>query len=140
MRAILIRNRYDTFQTTGTLLVVNPDGKVVFSSLCLELPWRNNDRSVSCAPAGVYELVLEYSPAFQMELWELKGVPGRAEIKIHTANYVRQLNGCIAPGKDLIDIDGDGKKDVTNSDNTRKAFHRALDGMKKTTITIYGQA
>lgn len=69
-----------------------------------------------------------------MNLWELKGVPGRSECKFHTSNFYRQLNGCIALGDMHLDIDGDGYRDVRNSAKTVERFNEILRGVPYLTI------
>lgn len=123
----IIRSWQDEDQTTGTCNVYDNDGRLVFSALSLERGDRNNERNVSCVPTGEYEIRLEWSNRFQQRLWELKGVPGRSECKFHAANYWYQLNGCIALGLDLKDINRDGYRDVTSSRTTMKRFHKAMD-------------
>jgi len=79
---------------------------------------------------------LEWSPSFQNNLWELKEVPDRSEVKIHAANYVTQLRGCIAPGLKAVDINGDGTLDIASS---RVAFVRlmaAIGATRKAEIII----
>ncbi len=80
----------DNNQTSG-IVTVFVDNKPVFSAVSLERGWRNNESNVSCVPAGEYPLILEYSPRFKKELWELKNVPNRSEAKFHSANYWNQL-------------------------------------------------
>ena len=46
---------------------------------------------------------------------EILGVTGRSGLRIHVANYTRQLEGCIAPGYTLVDLDKDGKIDISQS-------------------------
>lgn len=106
-------------QTKGQLVVVNENFEVIFTCFTLELPWKNNERRVSCIPAGRYKIVHRRSKRFGHHL-HILNVPGRDLILVHQANYVRQLEGCIAVGKDRIDIDGDGLKDVTSSVATMK--------------------
>jgi hypothetical protein len=81
----------------------------------LELPWLENEPNISCIPEGTYEVEMTYSPKFKKNLWLIKDVPNRSGIRIHTANYVSQLRGCIAPGLGVHDLNGDGILDVTNS-------------------------
>lgn len=107
-------------------LIVIDDKKQTFSCRILELPWKQNERRVSCVPAGTYKMVLEESPRFGQLLWELKGVPNRSECKFHVANFVRQLHGCFAPGDRFLDIDGDGIIDVARSRYTLNRFHNAM--------------
>lgn len=135
-RVILPRYWNDKNQSTGGLLVIDNNGQPIFGSLCLERGDRDNKKNVSRIPAGTYPLVLEYSPKFDMELWEIKQVPNRSECKIHPASFWKNLEGCIAPGINLKDINKDGYYDVTSSVRTTKLFHKALEGLRETTITI----
>ncbi len=89
----LIRDQLGEKSTPGKFFL--PDGSFLVHSL--ERPWLNNQRKVSCIPPGRYQLKKRYSQKFGWHLW-LQDVPGRSLILIHTANYVRQLQGCIAPG------------------------------------------
>lgn len=136
-KVILQRHWQDNNQATGTLMVLNRHGQPIFACLCIERGDRNNAKSVSNVPAGEYPLILEPSPRFGQDLWELKNVPGRSECKIHPANHWHQLNGCIAPGVSLTDSDRDGYYDVTSSRNTLREFHNALKGESKTSIIIH---
>ena len=69
---------------------------------CLELPWRDNLRNVSCIPEGVYPLVKRYSARFGWHIM-VKNVPGRSFILFHPANdALRELRGCIAPVTTLV--------------------------------------
>lgn len=126
----------DRNQTTGVLTVIDNQGQPIYASLCIERGFRNNQRNISSVPPGTYPLVLEYSPRFNCDLYELKNVPNRSECKVHASNFWKQLNGCIAPGVKLKDIDRDGYYDVTDSRQSLKAFHRSLKEIKKTTIEI----
>lgn len=120
MKLILARSK--TFsndrQTTGVLFNEQLD------ELCkiLELPWLDNVRRKSCIPEGEYRVMAHQSPKFGACFW-VRDVPGRSEILIHPANYTRQLLGCLAPGLDFGDIDGDGVIDVKSS---RKAMDKLL--------------
>ena len=129
MKTIKIyRNWQDTNQTLGGCIVLDEDKKPIFSALSLERGWRNNEQGVSCIPIGIYKVVLEYSERFKKDLWEIKGVENRSECKFHAANYWYQLNGCVALGSALADINNDGYNDIVNSRNTMKGFHDALKG------------
>lgn len=132
----LIRIWNDRNQTTGVLIVYSEKGHPIFGSLCIERGDRNNQKNISRVPAGKYRLVFERSPRFKQDLWELKGVPNRSECKIHPSNFWDQLNGCIAPGVKLKDLDKDGYYDVTQSKPTTAAFQTALKGLNETTIEI----
>jgi len=132
----IIRNWQDKNQTLGNCTVFDKDNKPLFSAISLERGWRDNQKSVSCVPLGNYKVVLEWSPRFKQDLWELKGVPNRSECKFHASNYWFQLNGCISLGLKLKDINNDGYNDITNSRNTMCAFHSVLKGETKVKLTI----
>lgn len=132
----IVRDWQDANQTLGKCTVYDENNKPLFSAISLERGWRNNEKNVSCVPLGRYPLILEWSNRFKTELWELKNVPNRAECKFHSANYWYQLNGCIALGLKLKDLNADGYNDVTNSKNTMKAFHNALKGETRAELLI----
>jgi hypothetical protein len=125
-KVILRRNNGDQNQTTGILIVEDDNGRLVFVSPCIERGYRDNRKNISNVPAGEYPLILDWSPKFKKYLWELVGVPGRIECKIHSANYWRQLNGCIALGLYLTDFNGDDYQDVGASRKAMKAFHKVM--------------
>ena len=132
----LQRTKQTEHQTTGTLTIHHGPLKV-FHCVSLELPWNDNLRNVSCIPAGIYPMRFEYSPNFKTDLWELKEVPNRSQILIHPANYVEQLRGCIALGKKLLDINGDGSKDITSSKDTIAQFQSVLKDLENETVHIH---
>jgi len=123
-------------QSLGVCTVFDEFNRPVFSGLSLERGWLNNQSNISCVPKGTYTLVLEYSPAFDKFLWELKNVPNRTECKFHAANYWHQLKGCVALGSRLLDIDKDGYYDIASSTNTMISFHKALQGLTKVDLII----
>lgn len=51
-----------------------------------------------CIPCGVYPIKWEWSEKFKTNLWELKDVPGRTEIKVHAGNMAGETIGCILLG------------------------------------------
>ena len=136
-RSILIqRVDQSPFHTIGTLTVRGDREIPLYECVSLELPWRNNAPRISCVPAGTYTLRLEYSPSFKTDLYELKGVPGRSEVKIHIANYVSELRGCIAPGLKWADLNKDGIIDAANSRDAFAGFMRAMGDALRARITI----
>lgn len=50
-------------------------------------------------PDGKYKLKHEYSPKFKGKLWELYGIDGRGEIKIHMGSRATHSKGCILVSK-----------------------------------------
>jgi hypothetical protein len=107
----------------GTLGVLLVDEKLVCWTL--ELPWKDNERNVSCIPTGEYTISYEWSNKYEMKLWELKGVENRSEVKIHKGNYLSDILGCILVGTD-IGYDKNGDRAVWNSN---KAFNKFMAAM-----------
>ena len=98
-----------------------------FKFVTLELPWKNNQRRISCIPPGTYKGVKRTSPKYGLHV-HILDVPGRDLILMHNANYVTQLEGCVAVGEAIKDINADGTLDVTNSVKTLKKLVSLLPG------------
>lgn len=62
----------------------------------LERPWDNNIAGKSCIPEGTYRVKRDKSGRWQY--YAIQNVPSRTFIEIHPANYVNQLEGCLALG------------------------------------------
>jgi hypothetical protein len=137
-KVILQRVWMDDNQSTGSLIVLDELRQPIYISPCIERGDRNNEQNVSNVPTGTYPLIWESSPKFGM-VWELKDVPNRSECKIHAANMWNQINGCIAPGTYLGELNDDGYYDTLSSGEALKRFHLALEDMQEqgTTITIF---
>jgi len=112
----------------GNLFVVE-NGEIIFRCKTIE------NLSKAC-PSGKFPLKLEYSPRFKMNLWEVYETPGRSEIKIHTANYWQQLDGCIGIGQKHQDINKDGVMDIALSKAALSEFHSAMADIKESFITV----
>ena len=77
-----------------------------FSCYTLELPWRDNKRSISCIPPESYEVKTRLSPKYGKIYW-VSDVPGRSFILIHSGNWAgdtkkgfkTHVNGCILLGQ-----------------------------------------
>ena len=140
---LLYRNNYLGPEILGHLMVFEntPAGgsRMIFECKTLELEWKNNANNVSCVPTGFYNLKFEHSAKFNRKLWELKGVPGRSEAKIHVANFFTQIQGCIAVGDMHSHINDDGVPDVRNSSNTLNRFHEVMNPDIASTIKIVGK-
>jgi len=68
-----------------------------FICFTIELPWKENQRNISCIPEGRYQLSKRFT---QKRGWHLivKSVTGRSGILFHPANdALKELQGCIAP-------------------------------------------
>lgn len=127
MRKVLLQRFQTTVkQTLGILFFIKGDGQL-FVCKTLELPWLNNQRNISCIPPGIYTCEWNYSPKFQKETYEIRNVPDRTGIRIHSANFYYSLLGCIALGDAHKDINADGQKDVIHSGDTLKLFEQEMN-------------
>lgn len=132
MEARLERLNKSDKQTLGILTLFD-EGTEVFRCHTLELPWKDNQRQVSCIPVSEYDVVPRTSPKFGNHL-HVTNVSDRDYILIHPGNYYTQILGCILPGDGLSDINADGEQDVLNSKKTlNKILDIAPDGF---TLTI----
>ena len=131
----LIRHRKSMeLPTLGTLFVYQGEEELCVVET-LELPWKENQRNISCIPEGEYEIKKRHSKKFK-EHFHITGVPGRSWILIHVANFVRELRGCIAPGEIHTDIDKDGIIDVGSSGLAMHKLLKAVQSNEKFKITI----
>lgn len=105
----LLQNKY---QTQGELWY--EEKRLAY---ILENPWLNNQKDVSCIPAGHYIMRHFESPNFSL-CFDIPNVPGRSLIRMHAGNTYKDTRGCPLPGKAWKDIDGDQIKDVTDSKRT----------------------
>ena len=84
-----------TYHPTGTNGLLTLDGKLICHTI--ELPWRDNQRNVSCIPEGRYRPALRWNRRWGWH-FQIPHVPARDAILIHPANdALRELRGCIAP-------------------------------------------
>ena len=84
-----------TYFPEGTNGKLECEGRLICNTI--ELPWRNNERRVSCIPEGEYFIEKRYSLKFKWHLHVLD-VENRSLILFHPANNaLKELNGCIAP-------------------------------------------
>ncbi len=128
-KLVLIRFDDDGIRTLGHLYLKDASNSIVWQGVSIELPYKGNQQNKSAIPAGIYELeYLSNSPSFKYPHYCVKGVPGRGAIKIHVANYVKELRGCIAPGKKHKDINKDG---IIDADESAKALNEILAIMGK---------
>lgn len=77
-----------------------------FNCRTLELPWRDNQKQISCIPAGEYDVETRLSNKYGRVYW-VRHVPNRTYILIHSGNYggdkskgyKTHIMGCILLGK-----------------------------------------
>ncbi len=116
--------------TNGTLMC---EGKLVCHTI--ELPWKNNEKRVSCIPEGKYFIRKRHSQKFKWHI-EVIDVENRSFILFHPANNaLKELNGCIAP---VTKLSGPGLGLMS-----RKAFeklktlvYKALDNKESVELIV----
>ncbi|WP_445722277.1 DUF5675 family protein [Flavobacterium sp.] len=111
-----------TYFPDGTNGKLECEGKLI--AYTIELPWKNNEKRVSCTPEGRYFIRKRYSDKFKWHL-EVMNVSNRSFILFHPANNaLKELNGCIAP---VTKLSGPGLGLFS-----RKAFERLKSLVYKT--------
>ncbi|WP_081295268.1 DUF5675 family protein [Gilliamella sp. Choc4-2] len=88
----LTRLKTSEHSTFGKLQL--PSGMVLST---LELPWKDNQRQISCIPASIYQCDIVNSPKFG-RVYQVKDVPNRSHILIHAGNWTKDTQGCILVG------------------------------------------
>lgn len=84
-------------------------------------------------PAGIYKVHACEHPEHGL-CYELQDVPGRTAILIHSANFWRQLLGCLALGRAVMVIEADWNGEhikemgVSSSKDAVNSFFRHMGG------------
>lgn len=110
MNLTLKRERFSDHSTRGVLFLDD-----VFYCYTLE---PRKDQSLGkpyCIPAGKYEVVLQYSPRFDMVTPHILGVPRFEGIEIHPGNYPSNTEGCILLGMSWQDGVLDPETGITDA-------------------------
>lgn len=98
-----------------------------FDCRTIELPWKDNQKNISCIPEGTYEAE-HYLSESRGDTYKLKDVPGRTSILIHVGNWAGDISqglksdseGCILLGQDVDRLSS--QLAVTQSRKTMKHF------------------
>jgi hypothetical protein len=89
----------ETFSDKSTIGNLHLDGEWLCDTL--ELPWKDNQRSVSCIPAGQYKVRLrtarESATRDYLHLL-IQDVPNRDYILFHIGNSAKDTRGCVLVG------------------------------------------
>ena len=94
---LLIRDTFTENSTIGELFL---NGELFCDTL--ENPWKDNQRNISCIPAGEYKVRLR--PARQSATRDyihllVQDVPDRSYVLFHRGNTAKDTRGCILVGK-----------------------------------------
>jgi hypothetical protein len=105
-----------------------------FSCFTVERPWEGNKPNESCIPEGEYILERAVYHRGGYACYEVMAVPGRSLIKIHIANTMLDVYGCIGLGRALGFIDDLWA--VKQSKLTFALFMDTMDGAPQATLNI----
>ncbi len=105
----------------GTFGALRIDEKVF--CVTLELPYRDNEKYISCIPTGEYKCK-KITTEKHGTTFIVIGVPNRTAILFHKGNTVDDVNGCIILAQYWGKLLGD--RAVLNSGNTFNAFMREM--------------
>tara|TARA_R110002020_G_scaffold162915_1_gene348814 strand:- start:6624 stop:7025 length:402 start_codon:yes stop_codon:yes gene_type:complete len=106
---LIIRDEFNDKSTLGKLYL---NGE--FYGHTLELSWKDNKKSVSCVPKGVYgarKRSGDESGKYKYQHIEILDVPDRSKILIHIGNYPKSTKGCVLLGNTrALNFVGDSRK------------------------------
>lgn len=120
---LLIRDTFTSNETIGCLYLNG-----YFIGYSIELPWKDNQKNISCIPRGIYEARIRKAQESSTKKYDhvlVKNVQNRSYILIHIANKAKELRGCIAIGVNK------GSNSVWNSS---KAFKVLMKELKQYTV------
>lgn len=136
---LLIQRKVIGAVATLSNMTLSSGAEVLFQSPAVE------NSKLRIAP-GVYFAHFTRSPRFSAEAkrdvftWEILGVlegkRRRVGIRIHPANFARDLLGCVAPGLDVADIDKDGVYDMTQSRKATYMFELAAKPFQELKVVV----
>lgn len=114
-----------TKQILGIMFILDEKEKIAFKCFTLELPDNGNKQKISNIPAGKYKVVKRNSPKYG-DHFHITNVKNRSFVLIHQGNYYTQIEGCVLVGVDMVDVNGDGVLDVTQSVATMKKLNSIM--------------
>jgi hypothetical protein len=127
---LLLTRKYHDWGVNG---VITLNGKQICRTI--ELPWRDNQRRISCIPEGQYKLRRRYSPRFGWHCF-VELVPNRDAILIHSFNNaLKESKGCIGP---VTKLEGPGTGSASRAALNRlmELLHPAFDQQQSVFLTI----
>ena len=130
MKLKLKRKHYTTLSTIGELTV---NGK--FECYILEDPVRPEKiKTETAIPAGSYDVVINHSEKFGVQMPLLEDVPNYSGIRIHPGNSPEDTWGCLLPGSDFaVDVISGSQKAYAD---LFKKLEKALKKKEEISITI----
>lgn len=101
----LVRSSLGPAWTAGVMTCPSVNENIadlVFATL--ELPWKGNQKGVSCVPAGTYPVQYAWSDRWNRLMPHVLDVPFRDLIELHIGNFPRDTDGCVLVGSVATDI------------------------------------
>jgi hypothetical protein len=86
--------------TLGIMVVTDSRNKILYNCITLELPYKDNQKQISCIPKGTYRAEVGKSEKFGNVIY-VKGVTNRQGILVHVGNYTKDTHGCILVGNKI---------------------------------------
>jgi len=112
-------------------VLIHPDKGIICYTL--ERPWVDNQKFVSCIPAGTYPLVRYFSGRFNYHTYGIRQVEDRRGICFHIGNSIKDSQGCV-----LLGLDVNWTSHARRLVKSRMAMRRFMRIMnKKTKDQIY---
>jgi hypothetical protein len=104
-----------------------------------ELPWKGNQKQISCIPEGIYFCKRvnnrrTLGGLFIPTTFLVDEVPDRSGILFHVGNWNKDTNGCILPGVSWSF--GNNEAMVSDSSRGFSKFLRLLDGINAFTLDV----
>lgn len=132
MKTIMLKRVAYNEKGTFGVLIDEPYGHNIPFAVTYELPWRDNQRNISCIPSGKY-LCLPKDHADRGLIYELQNVPERTFIQIHIGNEEEDTAGCILIGERFEPI---GKDLAVWYSKVAMDEMRVMVGFKQFTLII----
>jgi hypothetical protein len=126
---LLIRDTFNEAEILGKLYI---NGE--FMSHTLELPWRENMKSISCIPRGVYDCRIRRaieSGSYKYDHILVDEVVGRSWILFHIGNTHKDSKGCILTGEYRVNNDS-----IANSRIAHEQLMNVLEATKSNSIQL----
>jgi hypothetical protein len=149
-RPLLVLNRESSGAdgTFGKLILPIGTGSLWWYTA--EEEWKQNARSVSCIPLGLYPLRRTIYQRHQLPTFEVCDVPGRSRILIHPGNTEEDTQGCVLIGMALgfttvVEDEDTGLKEVRKqavleSKRAFADFMRRMEGIEDAQLRVIGVA
>lgn len=129
MKINIVRLEMTDTVTRGVMLI---DGVCKF--VTLELPWRDNEKDISCIPFGYYHLIPHNGEKYKNTFLVTK-VPDRGAIICpHVGNTATDTRGCILIGEKFAEF-GTAPA-IANSTSAMEAFRRITWGKERLNLEI----